>query len=116
MRNYLDPVYLAITEEAWQKWVYSNIFESLNAILDYIKEAEINTNTRYQLVKFKMSEGLFAQIYSNNPFKNEPQIQAFYTRLFNDILSEFTKRAEWCPSPSCPPFQKNIPDFKFENK
>jgi hypothetical protein len=116
MRNYLDPVYLFITEKAWYDRVYLNdIFESFNAILNEIKEVEISTNTRYQLVKFKMSEDLFAQIYSNNPFKNEPQIQAFYTKLFNDILSDFIKRVEWCPSSSCLPFHKNIPGFKFEN-
>jgi len=115
MRNYLDPVYLAITEEAWHDRVYSDIFESLKAILDYIEDVEKSTNTRYQLVKFKMSEDLFAQIYSNNPFKNEPQIQAFYTRLFNDVLSDFSKRAEWCPSSSCPPFHQDIFCFKFEN-
>ena len=116
MRNYLDPVYLAITDEAWQKRVYSDIFDSLQAMLDYIKEVEITTNTRYQLVRFKMSDELFAQIYNNNPFKNEPKIQAFYTRLFNDILLEVvSKRADWCPSLSCPPFHQNIPRFKFEN-
>ncbi len=116
MRNYLDPVYLAITEEAWHDRIYSDIFASLNEIIEAIENIEDNTDTRYQLVKFKMTEALFAQIYSNNPFKNEPKIQGFYTRLFNDkILPELLhRRAEWCPN-ACVLSDRDSPDFKFKN-
>ncbi|EDN68785.1 hypothetical protein BGP_3976 [Beggiatoa sp. PS] len=116
MRNYLDPVYLAITEEAWHDRIYSDIFVSLNTILEYLENIEGNTDTRYQLVKFKMTEALFAQIYSNNPFKNEPKIQAFYTRLFNDkILPELLqRRSEWCPNSGVISHQ-DIPCFQFKN-
>lgn len=116
MRNYIDPVYLAITEEAWNARVYSEIFISLNAILDRIEDVEKSTNTLYQLVKFKMSEGLFGQIYSNNPFKNDPKIQAFYTRLFNEkILPDLVlRRAELCPG-SCVLSHQEILSLNFKN-
>jgi len=58
MRNYLDPVHLAITEEAWHGRVYAEIFDSLNAILTAIEEVEKSTDTRYNLVKFKLSQEL----------------------------------------------------------
>jgi hypothetical protein len=117
MRNYLDPLYLAITEEAWNARIYADIFASLNDILEYIDKVEESTNTRYQLVKFNMNYGLCEQIYSNNPFKNDPKIQAFYTRLFNDkILPELLqKRAQWCPS-SCTLSHRDIPSFSFKNR
>jgi len=116
MRNYLDLVYLAVTEEAWHNRIYSDIFASLNTILEYLANIEEKTDTRYQLVKFKMTEELFVQIYSNNPFKNEPKIQAFYTRLFNDkILPELLqRRAEWCPN-TCVICHQDIPYFQLKN-
>jgi len=116
MRNYLDPVYLAITEEAWHQRKYSDIFASLNSILEDLEKIENKTDTRYQLVKFKMTEALFAQIYSNNPFKNDPKIQGFYTRLFNDkILPDLVqRRAQWCPN-ACVLSHREGPHFKFQN-
>ena len=99
MRKYLDPVYLAISEEAWNSRTYAEIFDSLNTLLTRIEKVEKSTGTLYQLVKFKLTEGLFSLIYSNNPFKNDPEIQEFYTKLFKDrILPELFRRTEWCPS------------------
>jgi hypothetical protein len=114
MRNYLDPVHLAITEEAWRGRVYAEIFASLNAILTAIEEVEESTDTRYNLVKFKLSQELYAQIYSNNPFKNEPKVQEFYTRQFERILADFCKRIEWCPG-ICILGSQQLPSFEVKN-
>lgn len=115
MRKYLDPVYLAVTEEAWRSRTYLEIFMSLNNLLDRIEEVEKNTDSLYQLVKFKASEGLFAEIYNNNPFKNEPKVGDFYAKLFNDkILHQLSRRFEYCPA-NCKLLTENIQNCSFSN-
>ena len=115
MRKYLDPVYLAISEEAWNSRTYAEIFDSLNTLLTRIEKVEKSTGTLYQLVKFKLTEGLFSLIYSNNPFKNDPEIQEFYTKLFKDrILPELFRRTEWCPS-LCTILEENSQNCQFIN-
>lgn len=115
MRKYLDPVFLAISEEAWNTRIYAEIFDSLNTLLDRIEKVEKSTGTLYQLVKFKLTEGLFSLVYSNNPFKNDPEIQEFYTKLFKDrILPEILRRAEWCPS-LCTLLKENSQSCQFIN-
>jgi len=115
MRKYLDPVYLAVTEDAWRSRTYLDIFMSLNALLDRIEEVEKNTDSLYQLVKFKATEGLFAEIYNNNPFKNEPKVGEFYAKLFNDkILPKLFRRFEFCPA-NCTIPTKNIQNCSFGN-
>lgn len=115
MRKYLDPVYLAVTEEAWRSRTYLDIFISLNALLDRIEEVEKNADSLYQLVKFKASEGLFAEIYKNNPFKNQLKVGDFYAKLFNDkILPKLFRRFEYCPT-NCTVLTKNIQNCNFSN-
>jgi hypothetical protein len=115
MRKYLDPVYLALSEEAWNTRIYAEIFDSLNTLLTRIEEVEKSTGTLYQLVKFRLTEAFFALVYSNNPFKNEPEIQEFYTKLFKDkILPELLRRTEWCPS-FCTLLMENTQGCQFTN-
>jgi len=116
MRKYLDPVYLAVSEEAWQSRRYFEIFQSLNSLLTDIEDVERNTNNLYQLVKFKFSEGLFAEIYRNNPFKNQPEVQEHYTKFFKDkIIPELFRRFEFCPG-LCTPQSENSQFCKFTNE
>jgi hypothetical protein len=115
MRKYLDPVYLALSEEAWNTRIYAEIFDSLNTLLTRIEEVEKSTGTLYQLVKFRLTEAFFALVYSNNPFKNEPEIQEFYTKLFKDkILPELLRRTEWCPN-LCVLLMENTQSCQFTN-
>ncbi len=51
MRNYLDPVYLAVTEEAWRDRIYSDIFGSLNTILAYLEDIEKKDAPEFSTVK-----------------------------------------------------------------
>jgi len=121
MRKYIDPVYLAVSEEAWRSRIYSEIFDSLTTILERIEDVEKSTDTLYKLVKFKASEGLFSKIYSNNPFNNNPEVQDFYIKLFKDrIIPELYRRFEWCPSFCIPSNQssqidQNIQSCNFSN-
>ena len=116
MRKYLDPVYLAVTEEAWQSRVYYEIFESLNSVLKDIEEVERDTDNLYQLVRFKFSYELLAQIYNNNPFKNQPEVQEYYTKLFKDkIIPELFRRFEFCPN-LCTPLTEDRYCCKFANE
>ncbi len=88
---------------------------SLNNLLDRIEEVEKNTDSLYQLVKFKATEGLFAEIYKNNPFKNEPKVGEFYAKLFNDkILPKLFRRFEYCPT-HCTLLTKNLQNCTFSN-
>ncbi|HAH56498.1 MAG TPA: hypothetical protein DCM02_14750 [Flavobacterium sp.] len=115
MRKYLDPVYLAVTEEAWQSRVYYEIFESLNSVLKHIEDIERDTDNLYKLVRFKFSYELLAQIYNNNPFKNQPEVQEHYTRFFKDkIIPELLRRFDFCPD-LCTPLIEDSQCCKFSN-
>jgi len=116
MRKYLDPVYLAVNEEAWQSRRYFEIFQSLNLLLKDIEDIERDTDNLYQLVKFKFSEGMLAEIYNNNPFKNQPEIEEHYTKIFKDkIIPELFRRFDLCPG-SCLPFSGDGIFCKFANE
>lgn len=116
MRKYLDPVYLAVSEEAWQSRRYFEIFQSLNSLLREIEEIERDTDNLHQLVKFKFSQGLLAEIYQNNPFKNQPEVQEHYTKFFKDkIIPELGRRFEYCPG-LCTPQSENSQFCKFTNE
>lgn len=97
MRKYLDPVYLAVSEDVWMSRIYAEIFDSLNESLNYIEEVEKSSDALYKLVIFKFSQNLFGEIYNHNPFKNEPKVQGFYLNTFNRVLSELARRFDWCP-------------------
>ncbi len=98
MKNYIDPIYLVVTEDVWQSRVYSTIFNSLNDSLNYIEEVEKASNTSYKLVRFKFNQDLLSEIYNHNPFRNDPKVESFYLNLFNKVISELTRRFDWCPS------------------
>ncbi|MEZ2277615.1 MAG: hypothetical protein ACBR12_11965 [Microcoleus sp.] len=116
MRKYLDPVYLAVSEKAWQSRRYFEIFQSLNSLLTDIENIERDTDSLYQLIKFKFSEGLLAEIYNNNPFKNQPEVEEHYTRFFKDkIIPELFRRFEFCPG-ECAALAENNPACKFGNE
>jgi hypothetical protein len=97
MKKYLDPVYLAISEDVWMSRIYAEIFDSLNESLNYIEEVEKSSDALYKLVIFKFSQNLFGEIYNHNPFKNEPKVQGFYLNTFNRVLSDLARRFDWCP-------------------
>jgi hypothetical protein len=116
MRKYLDPVYLAVSEEAWQSRRYFEIFQSLNSLLKNIEDIERDTDNLYQLVKFKFSEGLLAEIYHNNPFKNQPEVEEYYTRFFKDkIIPELFRRFDFCPG-LCTPLTQDSSFGNFANE
>ncbi|NJK73403.1 MAG: hypothetical protein HC849_05390 [Oscillatoriales cyanobacterium RU_3_3] len=116
MRKYLDPVYLAVSEKAWQSRRYFEIFRSLNSLLTEIENIERDTDSLYHLIKFKFSEGLLAEIYNNNPFKNQPEVEEHYTRFFKDkIIPELFRRFEFCPG-GCVALAENNPACKFANE
>lgn len=116
MRKYLDPVYLAVSEEAWQSRRYFEIFQSLNLLLKDIEDVERDTDNLYQLVRFKFSEGLLAEIYNNNPFKNQPEVEEYYTKFFKDkIIPELFRRFDFCPG-SCNPLTEDGLFCKFANE
>lgn len=115
MKSYLDPIYLAITEQAWQNRVYAVIFASLNDYLNCLEKIEKNSNTLYKLIRFKFSEDLFSEIYNHNPFRNEPKVQNFYQNLFIKTLEELTRRFDWCPS-NCIIDEQASNEFTCENE
>ncbi|HLO87114.1 MAG TPA: hypothetical protein VK203_19210 [Nostocaceae cyanobacterium] len=98
MKNYLDPVHLIVNETTWKSRIYANIFNSLTQSLEYIEEVEKDSNSLYKLVKFKFSQELFGAIYNHNPFKNDPTIGTFYVNIFSKVLSDLTRRFDWCPT------------------
>lgn len=105
-----------IRQEAWQSRRYFEIFQSLNSLLANIEEVERDTDNLYQLVKFKFSEGLLAEIYKNNPFKNQPEVQEFYTKVFKDkIIPELFRRFEFCPD-LCKLLSEDSQFCKFYNE
>lgn len=108
MKNYLDPIYLAVSEDAWVSRVYSKIFDSLKENIDIVEELEKTSNTLYKLVKFKFNQDLFIILYDHHPFKNEPKVQAFYQNLFNKVWSDISRRFDLCPN-NC-----NISNSKYQ--
>ena len=115
MRKYIDPIYLAIAPQEWQNRAYLEIFASINAILTRIEDVERSIERSNKLVKFRNSEELFALVYSHNPFINDPKVEEFYSRLFQErILPEISRRFEYCPS-LCKPTEQNIASCTVEN-
>lgn len=115
MRKYIDPIYLAIVPQEWQNRSYLEIFNSINVILTRIEDVERSIERSNQLVKFRNSEELFATVYSHNPFINDPKVEEFYSRLFQDrILPELSRRFEYCPS-QCKPPEQNVAKFTVQN-
>ena len=115
MRKYIDPIYLAIAPQEWQNRAYLEIFDSINRILTRIEEVERSIERSNKLVKFRNSEDMLATVYSHNPFINDPKVEEFYSRLFQDrILPELARRFEYCPS-LCKLTEQNVASCKVEN-
>jgi hypothetical protein len=98
MKNYLDPVYLVVNDATWKSRIYTHIFDCLNHNINYIEEVEKQSDALYKIIRFKFSEELFSEIYNHNPFKNDPSIEKFYLNVFSKVLSDLSRRFDWCPT------------------
>lgn len=98
MKIYLDPTYLAVNDTTWISRLYTHIFTCLNDNISYIEEVERKSDTLYKLIRFKFSEALLSEIYNHNPFKNDPTVEKFYLNVFSKVLSDLSRRFDWCPN------------------
>lgn len=98
MKNYLDPAYLVVNDATWVSRIYTYIFTSLNNDISYIEEVERKSGTLYKIIRFKFSEALLSEVYNHNPFKNEPTVEKFYLNVFSKVLSDLSRRFDWCPT------------------
>ncbi len=98
MKNYLDPAYLVVNDTTWVSRIYTYIFTCLNNDINYIEEVERKSGTLYKIIRFKFSEALLSEVYNHNPFKNEPTVEKFYLNVFSKVLSDLSRRFDWCPT------------------
>lgn len=102
MRNYINPSVYAYTDSEWREFEFVDRMLGLVEFLDRCLDVEKPHDKQYDLIRFRASDDLLAEIHLMNPFITDGAAAPHYQQQYRSaILPGLMRRLRYCPDDGC---------------